>query len=161
MKRVISSTLVSRGVVDASKDIQDLIGEEVDNDGKALPKLLKRYISPGSFGGGSNFRFHAKSKDGKNIEIFTHPTDEETQDKIVIDKIFCNEAIMSAEDGVSDTLEDSISALQDNFDYIISGIELLTRSGASTTQEAEVIVEKLGDTLQTYISEIGNLVQEA
>lgn len=154
--------------IKASTGFASLTGKKIANDGKAIVDVLKGIIKYGTLKHIGNFVFEAEGKDGNKIRIYTSPVGDmdgdNAYDEIVIDSIKgCanSSKITAAQDGgeIAETVEDKISTLQDNFDYIVSGIELLGRSGASTTQEAEVIIEKLSDTFSTYIAEIGNLVQ--
>ena len=72
----------------------------------------------------------------------------------------CNTSdIMSAED-VSDSLKDKLDTIKDDFDYLMSGIEKLGRSGANMSKEAEIIAENLASGIQDRIAEVAAQIQE-
>lgn len=149
MKRVISSTIEGE-----LRSMYSLIGETFRNDGKELKEAISPYISPGTFSGGDNFVFHADSKTGVPIRILTEPTDD-TQGHIEVVDILGSayeNSITAASDTEDDSLDDSISNLKDNFDYILSGVELLARSGNSGI--ASDIVSEVSDSLDSFISKI-------
>ena len=72
---------------------------------------------------------------------------------------FTNSDIMSAEE-ISDSLKDMIDAINDDFDYLMSGIEKLGRSGANMSKGAEVIAENLASAIQDSIAEVASRIQE-
>lgn len=57
-------------------------------------------------------------------------------------------------------LSTAIDELEDDFDYIISGLEKLGRSGAEASNQALVISENLESTLQDVIARIADVVSE-
>ena len=65
--------------------------------------------------------------------------------------------ITSAEE--DSKLQDTISDLKDDFDYIISGLDKLDRSGAEASNDGLIIAEKLRDTFQEVISNIAEGVE--
>lgn len=72
----------------------------------------------------------------------------------------CNASdIMSAEE-ISDSLKDKLDNIKDDFDYLMSGIEKLGRSGANMSKEAEIIAENLAVGIQDRISEVAAQIQE-
>lgn len=72
----------------------------------------------------------------------------------------CNNSdIMSAEE-ISDSLKDKLDNIKDDFDYLMSGIEKLGRSGANMSKEAEIIAENLASDIQDSISEVAAQIQE-
>lgn len=72
----------------------------------------------------------------------------------------CNNSdIMSAEE-ISDNLKDKLATIKDDFDYLMSGIEKLGRSGANMSKEAEIIAENLASDIQDSISEVAAQIQE-
>lgn len=68
--------------------------------------------------------------------------------------------VQAAEDSTVDRLDAAIDELNDDFDYIISGLEKLGRSGANGENDALVIAENLQASLNTIISEIADTVAE-
>lgn len=64
--------------------------------------------------------------------------------------------IKSASDDLSDKLNDSVDTLKDDFDYILSGLEMLGRSGNFGT--AQDIASQLSSSLADFIEEIANNV---
>lgn len=72
----------------------------------------------------------------------------------------CNNSdIMSAEE-ISDNLKDKLATIKDDFDYLMSGIEKLGRSGANMSKEAEIIAENLASDIQDSINEVAARIQE-
>ena len=72
----------------------------------------------------------------------------------------CNNSdIISAEE-ISDNLKDKLATIKDDFDYLMSGIEKLGRSGANMSKEAEIIAENLASDTQDSISEVAAQIQE-
>ena len=53
-------------------------------------------------------------------------------------------------------LQDTITTLKDDFDYVISGLEKLERQGAGPANDALIIAEQFADELNTIVSEIAN-----
>lgn len=66
--------------------------------------------------------------------------------------------IKSATEDTDDRLPSAIDDLNDDFDYIISGLEKLGRDGATGTNDALVIAESLSNALQSAISNIADKV---
>ena len=58
--------------------------------------------------------------------------------------------IEAADDEVSETLDDKIKAIEDDFDYIISGLDQLD------LVQANDMVNQIDETLQNFISDIAN-----
>lgn len=72
----------------------------------------------------------------------------------------CNTSdIMSAEE-ISDSLKAKLDTINDDFDYLMSGIEKLGRSGANMSKEAEIIAENLASSIQDRIAEVAAQIQE-
>ncbi len=65
--------------------------------------------------------------------------------------------IRTSTDDLSDKLDESIDMLDDNFDYILSGLELLSRSGEYATSQD--IASRLSDNLSSFIEEIANNIK--
>lgn len=59
-----------------------------------------------------------------------------------------------------DKLEETVSELKDDFDYILSGFDKLDRTGAQEHQDALVIAESLQATFADIISQIAEKVAE-
>ena len=70
--------------------------------------------------------------------------------------------IKSAEEKV--TLQDRIGEIQDgvedDFAYIIAGIEKLVRDGGESTDRALALLNELSETLQGFINSIASEVRE-
>ena len=62
---------------------------------------------------------------------------------------------IQAAQGDESKLQETIDALKDDFDYIISGLDKLDRSGAEASNEGLIIAEGLQSTFQEVISSIG------
>lgn len=71
--------------------------------------------------------------------------------------IRCSSAIRAAEE-TDDRLDEALSNLKDDFDYIVSGLEKLGRAGANSTNDALAIAETLSNNLQGIIDNIANVV---
>lgn len=72
----------------------------------------------------------------------------------------CNTSdIMSAEE-ISGSLKEKIDTINDDFDYLMSGIEKLGRSGANMSKEAEIIAENLSSAIQNSINDVAAQIQE-
>ena len=67
--------------------------------------------------------------------------------------------ILAAEEGDS-KLADVITDLKDDFEYIISGLEKLDRSGAESSNNGLIIAEQLQSSLQDVINDIAEGVTE-
>ena len=64
--------------------------------------------------------------------------------------------INSASEDLSDKLDETVDILKDDFDYILSGLEMLGRSGNFGT--AQDIASQLSSSLSDFIEEIANNV---
>lgn len=67
--------------------------------------------------------------------------------------------VTAADEGNSKLLE-TLDAVKEDFDYIISGLEKLDRSGAEASNQGLIIAEGLQGTLQDVISQIADSVAE-
>ena len=67
--------------------------------------------------------------------------------------------VTAADEGNSKLLE-TLDAVKEDFDYIISGLEKLDRSGAEASNQGLIIAEGLQSTLQDVISQIADSVAE-
>lgn len=66
--------------------------------------------------------------------------------------------IMSAEE--DSKLLDTVDDLKSDFDYIVSGLEKLDRSGAEAQNNGLIIAENLRDTFQNVIANIADDVTD-
>lgn len=57
-------------------------------------------------------------------------------------------------------LEDALANLEADFDYIMSGLEKLGRSGVNTSNDALAIVENLSNDLKNYTAQIADRIAE-
>ena len=64
--------------------------------------------------------------------------------------------ILAASDDLETQFSDSLKTLNDDFDYIISGLEMLSRSGNFST--AQDIVSQISSSLTSFIEDIANNV---
>lgn len=72
-------------------------------------------------------------------------------------KKFIKKPVMAAEE--DDTrLEDLIDSLEDDFDYAISGLHMLDRSGSGNREAGIAIANDLNEKLQSIIANIGKTV---
>ena len=55
-------------------------------------------------------------------------------------------------------LDEAIDKLEEDFSYVVAGLEKLGRDGVNASNAALAIAEKIQGTLQTYVSEIANAV---
>ena len=55
-------------------------------------------------------------------------------------------------------LQDTMNDLKEDFDYVLSGLDKLDRSGAEAQNNGLIIAEKLRDTLQDVITNIADSV---
>lgn len=53
-------------------------------------------------------------------------------------------------------LIEMLDILKDDFDYVVSGLEKLDRTGASESNDGLIIAEKLADALQSAVSDIAD-----
>ena len=67
---------------------------------------------------------------------------------------------INAADDISDTLKDKLDTIKDDFDYLMSGIEKLGRTGSNMSKEAEIIAENLSSDIQDSINEVAARIQE-
>lgn len=65
--------------------------------------------------------------------------------------------ITSADEGTS-KLTEALDGLKDDFDYIISGLEKLDRSGAEASNDGLIIAEGLQASLQETIDKIAQSI---
>lgn len=63
--------------------------------------------------------------------------------------------IIAATDGDS-KLQDMISNLKDDFDYIVSGLETMERAGANSSNDALMIAEDIKSQFDGTISDIAS-----
>lgn len=66
----------------------------------------------------------------------------------------------ASEEKKDNALEDVISTLDSDFEYIMSGLEKLLRSGANAANDAAVIAENLGNDLKRHIADIASKITE-
>ena len=57
---------------------------------------------------------------------------------------------------VDDQLSDMLDEIEDDFDYIISGIEKLARMGGTQAKEAKALAANLSSNLESTISQIAD-----
>ncbi len=67
--------------------------------------------------------------------------------------------ITSAENAQEDVFKDSVNNLKDDFDYVLSGLDRLNRSG--NLSDSLSIIQELEEHLNDVIDEIASMVQEA
>lgn len=61
---------------------------------------------------------------------------------------------ITAADAAEDALKETMDTLNDDFDYILSGIENLNRAGGDSAKNAMSIASELSVTLNDYINRI-------
>ena len=66
--------------------------------------------------------------------------------------------VMAAEDAQNEKLTAAISGLKEDFDFLISGLEHLDRTGAEESNQALIIAERMGDALQSCIAEVSGTI---
>lgn len=59
-----------------------------------------------------------------------------------------------------DTFDSQLSELKEDFDYILSGLEKLGRSGANATNAGKAIAENIQSSFTQFIDQIGNSISE-
>lgn len=69
-----------------------------------------------------------------------------------------NSKITAADETFDDRLNDSISDLKDDFDFITQGLECLGRRGANATSEGLKIAENLKSGLQDILDQIAQSI---
>lgn len=69
-----------------------------------------------------------------------------------------NSKITAADETFDDRLNDSISDLKDDFDFITQGLECLGRRGANATSEGLRIAENLKSGLQDILDQIAQSI---
>jgi hypothetical protein len=67
--------------------------------------------------------------------------------------------IYSAENN-DNIFDDALSDLKEDFDYVVSGLEKLSRSGANASQDALAIIENISNDLSASISDIADRISE-
>lgn len=65
--------------------------------------------------------------------------------------------ILSATLPIDEELSDALAALKADFDYLISGLEKLGRSGAATSKEALVISENINSDISKHLNDVANV----
>lgn len=65
--------------------------------------------------------------------------------------------IKAAEEGDS-KLQDAMTSLKDDFDYLLSGLEKLDRSGAESSNDGLIIAEQLSQSIQQHIENIAEKI---
>lgn len=63
---------------------------------------------------------------------------------------------INAADEGSSKLADTLDALKEDFDFIISGLEKLDRSGAEASNDGLIIAERLSNDFADVVSEIAD-----
>ena len=61
---------------------------------------------------------------------------------------------------LEDTLDDKISDLKEDFDYLISGLETLGRRDAGSIRSAISTLNSLGASIQDYISDVAEMITD-
>lgn len=61
---------------------------------------------------------------------------------------------------VNDKLQEALTTMKDNFDFIVDGLELLDRRGAEASNEALIIAERFNTAIDGVISEIAEKIEE-
>ena len=72
----------------------------------------------------------------------------------------CNNSDIMSSEEISDSLKEKIDTINDDFDYLMSGIEKLGWSGANMSKEAEIIAENLSSAIQDSINDVAAQIQE-
>lgn len=67
---------------------------------------------------------------------------------------------VTAAEEVDNGLHDAIKDLEDDFSYLISGIEKLSRSGANKSNEGLALVENISASIQSFLSQVADAVTE-
>lgn len=67
--------------------------------------------------------------------------------------------VYSAENN-DNIFDDALSDLKEDFDYVVSGLEKLSRSGANASQDALAIIENISNDLSASISDIADRISE-
>lgn len=62
----------------------------------------------------------------------------------------------AADDTVDNRLKDAISVAQEDFEYVIMGLEHMGRQGANATSEALRILENLQDGISSVLTQIAD-----
>ena len=62
----------------------------------------------------------------------------------------------AADDTADNRLKDAISVAQDDFEYVIMGLEHMGRQGANATSEALRILENLQDGISSVLTQIAD-----
>lgn len=71
-----------------------------------------------------------------------------------------SDGILAAETSQNDEFNDTLDVIQDDFDYIVDGLGRLSRTGASGTNAAMIIVEQLQSQLDDIIQQIADTITE-
>lgn len=67
---------------------------------------------------------------------------------------------VTAAENVDNGLDDAIKNLENDFEYLISGIEKLSRSGVNKSNQGLAIVENVSSSIQEFISQVADAVTE-
>lgn len=65
---------------------------------------------------------------------------------------------ITAAEEIDNGLSEAIKDLEDDFSYLISGIEKLSRSGANKSNEGLALVETISASIQSFISQVADAV---
>lgn len=68
--------------------------------------------------------------------------------------------ITAAEASSENKLDDAIGNLEADFEYIISGLEKLSRSGVNASNDALAIAENISNALKSFTSDIADKISE-
>ena len=66
----------------------------------------------------------------------------------------------AADNDISEQLDSQLDRLKEDFDFILSGLERLGRSGANSSNDARAIAETLQNSLNNCIQNIADKVGE-
>lgn len=67
--------------------------------------------------------------------------------------------VTAAEDAGNEKLQAAIDELKDNFDFIITGLDLLDRGGAESSNEALILAERFSSTIDEIINELASKIE--
>lgn len=69
------------------------------------------------------------------------------------------EPVKGAESTGSDALESAINDLEEDFAYIVAGLEKLGRSGPNAVNDALAVAENIKNSLEEYTSSIASKIE--
>lgn len=79
----------------------------------------------------------------------------------IVKSVTSSSSIYAAESAEDSRVDDMISELKDDFDFIISAMERLSRQGANGINDALVVGENVSKSFQSHIESLANNISNS